>query len=292
MLMRSRYCLFICCLFITSIVGCTKYQLKPIAVEGLQPQNLITEEKAEAYVNRLYISLLGRKPTSYIVESEIRNLLNAEADSIYRVEMIEEILDSPEYLFHQYQEVRSDWLQDLDTITIREEFEKYRAKRAILANKDSWELYDEYLLELELLLQIPSQLEHSEIMLSEVHRRCTDNLFYDEINMGTENFLVALFTDLFRRYPSTHELETCKKIINGQEEVVLREAGESREELLDIIFRSKDYVEGQIRRYYLKFMKEEVDATQLAQFVELYQQSGNEKKVLISILSSEAYLNQ
>ncbi|MDZ7847129.1 MAG: hypothetical protein U5L96_10360 [Owenweeksia sp.] len=68
---------------------------------------------------------------------------------------------------------------------------------------------------LDAMLQIPGKLDSNLIDHIELHRRIIDNPYYDDINMGTENFVVATYQNFLFRYPTGVELEEAKKMVDG-----------------------------------------------------------------------------
>lgn len=213
----------------------------------------VTTLQVENYVNRLYIDLIGNAPTSTELSNDVAfleaNLLTqASRDTVVskliarkqfyaklwqdasnlmtnggsKAELYSEILT--------YQYVASLYYQNGDTLSAQ--FIDYEVKK----------LTDLYEADSLLMLQ---QISHNEF-----HKRFCFNLIYDEINMGTENFVVACFENLLGRYPTAQELESGKDMVDGTSTILFLQNGDSKIDFLNILTSSREYYESRVTDAY------------------------------------------
>lgn len=88
------------------------------------------------------------------------------------------------------------------------------------------------------------------IHLTEVQIRFLDNLFFDEINMGCTNFVTVSFQHLLGRQPTRHELIAGETMCRGDSATLLFEEGAGKRSFLEILTRSGNYREHQLRSWY------------------------------------------
>jgi len=260
------------------------------------PDPTVSNLVKENYVNKIYISVLGRKP----LEDEFdQGLAIIDQDNLSlenRDDFLDLVFKKPEYFNRVYELARADLLNGLDTILILEYI--FLLDFLLQQTQDTGErevlIYEQS--RLILLREVPQELENGNIDVVEVHRRCLNNLFYDEINMGTENFVVSVFQNLLFRFPSSaenienNELENGKMIVDGFESVLFFQVGSSKQEFIDIFLASNDYFEGQVRGLYNRFLFREPDSEEMSALAVAYAQDRDYVKLQKAILSLDEYV--
>lgn len=274
-------------LLIIILVSCEKYEIETIT--GNQPPDelVVTNDMKEAYVNRLYITLLGRKATPEEFTSSML-ILDQNASAPSREELIDSLFTKYEYRHQLYDIARADYLESVDTAVITSNY-----LQALSSLQNSTGNAREYWLDrverIGALVRIPGQLDSNLINLIEVHRRVVNNPFYDDINMGTENFVVSCFQNFLFRYPTGVELAESSKILDGFPGSLFFLAGSSKADFLDIFFDSDDYFEGQVYNVFRKYLFRSPLTSESALLMSAY---GQHKDYLIlqkEILASDEY---
>jgi hypothetical protein len=138
--------------------------------------------------------------------------------------------------------------------------------------------------------EIPDSLHAGVISYAEVHRRCVDNLFYDQLNMGSFNFVVSCFQHFLDRYPTTSEQISAVNMVNGNSDVLFLTAGQSKNDFLDIFFASDDYYEGQVLALYRQYLFRLPSSTEMNSGTLLYMNSGDYIGLQKSILSKNEFI--
>lgn len=270
-----------------TLLSCSKYEIEEVS--GNQPpvENLITQEMKEAYVNRLYITLTGRKPSTSDFESAL-NYLSVDDGVEGRKEVIEDIMETEDYTIRLYDIARADYLESVDTALIRSDYEiaLYLLQTATGATK---EYFEEVALELERLLEIPDGLIDGSISVAEMHRRLVNNPYYDDINMGTENFVVATFQNFLFRYPTNVELENASAMVNGTPGSVFLQGGNSKQDFIDIFFATDDYSEGVVITLYRKYLFRDPTTVEMYDDTQAYLKDMDYQAIQQKLLSADEY---
>lgn len=289
-------------LFLALMVGVLNscfYNKEDLIIPGNEPppdptiSNLIKEN----YINKVFISVLGRKPESSEFDQAAQILnQNLELPPEMRVDFLQDVFSKPEYFERAYELARTDLLNGADTLDVL----RYIYIIMDQLDRDPGEQLRaalQYQLErLEKLREIPSALRSGQIDVVEMHRRCLDNLLYDEINMGTENFVVSVFQNLLFRYPTAdqqienNELASSKQMVEGFEAILFFNLGNSKADFLDIFLSSSDYFEGQVRYLFNRFLFREPTSEEMTDFVLEYIENRDYVNLQMQILASDEYL--
>lgn len=274
-------------ILIITLLSCSKYEIETIS--GNQPPDelVVTTEMKEAYVNRLYITLLGRKAAPAEFSSSTA-VLGSEALSPVREALIDTLARQDSYHGQLYAIARADYLESVDTAQITAD---YQEAAVALQNSagNAREYWLDRLVRIGALNRIPGQLDSGLINMIEVHRRVVNSPYYDNINMGTENFVVSCFQNFLFRYPTKIELAECSKMVDGFPGSLFLQAGSSKKDYLDIFFNSDDYFEGQAINLYKKYLFRSPLTSETTTVMAAYQQQRDYLKLQKEILASDEY---
>jgi hypothetical protein len=179
----------------------------------LPPDNTIENITIETYINKLYISTIGREPIETEFTTAFSTLREADISQESREIVIDGILNKDEYTGNLFKLECEHLLLGLDTADINLNIYVLTGLRDMAQGLEL--LYFEDALERMLKLQeVLPGLGDGTISNMEMHKRMVNNNMYDEINMGTENFVVSMFQSFMQRYPTTSELENGKLMVN------------------------------------------------------------------------------
>ena len=285
---RSIYFLSICLLI--TCYSCKKDNLVYIEGNQIPPDKTIENITKENYVNKLYISALGRQATP----SEFSNgllILNKNNLSLEnRKELVDTVLADNDYYNNEYSIIRGDLLNGLDTTEISKYIKRYKNTLLTTNDQNKIDRLTGYIERLYLMQDIITDLRSDSIKFKDVHKRCVFNRFYDEINMGTENFVVSMYQNFFYRYPTSSELITSSNMVNGIQAILFFKAGQTKEEFIDLFLGSDEYYEGQIRLAYLRFVFREPTVIESTHMTGLYKVDLDYKSMQKRILISDEYV--
>ncbi len=272
--------------------SCKKEEItvyKEIPGNKAVPDSTVSNLLPENYVNKVYISVLGRKATDAEYNSGLNTLKTNNFSPADRSIFLDQTLAKAEYLPHHYTMARVDLLNDIDT----NEFTNYIAVFQLLLTDTTyasiWQILNYEIVRLEKMKSLSADLKSGAISIRDAHLRCTNNYFYDQINMGTENFVVSLWQNFLFRYPTIDELTEASKMVNGFNGIVLLKDGIGKDELLNIFFNSNEYYEGQARDFFKRYLFREPSSAEMSEMASLYKTSGNLKTLQKAILTSKEY---
>ena len=229
---------------ILTIFSCAKVD-QIIDGGNTHPTDLTIENTLiENYVNKLYISIIGREPTTLEFDDNFESLREANLSQQSREIVIDKLLEKAEYFNNLFKLESVNILNGVDTVMINERVDIYQLLLTTVTDIDS--IYVNYELErMEEFQKALPELNSNAITSTELYRRMINNSFFDEINMGTENFVVSMFQHFLLRYPSENELKNAKNMVNDQNSTVFFETGNGKDDFISIFFSSNEYYTGQ-----------------------------------------------
>lgn len=268
--------------------ACTKYQVLETGYYDPNVDSTITKEAKVSYINRLYITLLGFKPDSNQQADALAQLNSDPSNVNVRKVLIENLMNDDAYYNKVWEDARSELLEGADTASIRNEYDQavYNYQNTSGHSQEYWK---DQVDRLRTLLNIPDELKSGLINMQELHSRAVNNPIYDDINMGTENFVVSVFQNFFFRYPTIAELNQGKRMVDGRQGVLFLQGGSSKSDFLQIIFTSTAYFEGQIVNLHKRYLFREPQSLELSTFTQAYQQHNDYQRIQTEILASDDY---
>lgn len=272
------------------IASCTKYEEEIIPNNIAPPDSTISNLSIENYINKVYISVLGREPVSSEFIDAWNILSTSNASKATRKVFLDNVFLNIEYNQRIYDLARADYLNNLDTIDINDRINLYNTLLADSAYFLFWDILEYEKTRLEELRSIPGDLLAGSIDVKKVQLRCSNNYFFDELNMGSLNFVVAVFQNMIRRYPSMSELNAGIDMVDGNTAILFFEVGDSKDDFLDIFFNSDDFYEGQVRDLYLRFLLREPNTAEMTAASIKYKNSDNYSELQKDILILDEYM--
>lgn len=243
-------------------ISCEKEVLN--TVDGNNPPDdpTVSYSTRDQYIERVYITLLGRKPDS-TEHSSARVIIDQNPrDSALRYQWLAGLPADRSVSVKRWDDIRSELLESVDTAAIGELITTLEILKSG-APPEQKPLYDAEIARLDRILYVPDSLHQGVYSTTDVHRYVVDNAIYDDINMGTENFVVSVFDHFLYRYPTQYELESSKRIVEGLRDILFLESGQGKSEFLDIFFASSAYAEGQVRYVYRNYLFREPTGTEV-----------------------------
>ena len=230
--------------FILIISSCTKIEDVIVGGNTHPTDPTIENTVIENYVNKLYISTIGREPTKIEFDDNFETLREVNLSQQSREIVIDKVLDKAEYFNNLFKIESANILNGVDTAMINERYYLYKY---FLMNASGFDrIYIGYEFErLSVLKQALPDFNAGIITNTELYKRMVNNNFFDEINMGTENFVVAMFQHFLLRYPTGAEVENAKTMVDDGNATVFFETGNGKDDFISIFFSSDGYYTGQ-----------------------------------------------
>ncbi len=276
-------------IFISFIAACSKTEDVKITGNVPPPDHTIDSSTINIYVNKAYINLLGREP----VESEKGAALAILRQNNFSVgdrkQFVATLFSRQEYIRNLYNVANNEYLRNLDSLEIEQQIFVFNN---LLGQPQYAPFFDALHFELNRLDTLKRTLSNMYVgamdyraMLS----RMTNNYFYDQINMGSENFVVSTYQNFLFRYPSDGELLAGKTMVDGNTSTVFFKQGKSRYDYINIFFETDDYYEGQVRFIFKKYLFREPSSAEIYLYTNLYKNSNDYKQLQKEVFSLDEY---
>jgi hypothetical protein len=274
------------------LMACTKTETLVIGDNTPPPDNTPKSFNREAYINRVYISLIGRKP-SFTEKASAESILPLNAPTQTQLEnFLETVFINPAFLSRTYDNARIDLLNNLDTAEITRIINTF--DQIISSTTDPFviDIANKEKARLEEMRLIPSDMSSGTLDRRGLHQRCINNWFYDQINMGTANFVISSFQNFLYRYPSESELSNGIAMVDGLSASLFLNAGNSKTNYMSIFFNSLNYAEGQVKDAYRRYVFREPTPNELSSHAVALHATWNYNSFIKQLLSSSEYAYQ
>lgn len=254
------------------------------------PDSTISTLILENYVAKCYISLLGRDATDTEEQTAVQLLRDNNLSVASRKQMIDVILNDIEYR-DKILEYNSIKLLNapFDTTEIYTQLFIYNQLLNDPAYAPFIDIIQEIIDNLETLEDTPDDFRNGTIGMQEMHRRLVTNDIYDQINMGSFNFVLSLYNHFLFRDPTGEEHEAGISMVDGFNAVVFYETGNSKTQFIDIFLNSDDYFEGQVRELYFRYLFREPTSEEQSYHAVRYRDSGDFDRLQKDILSTDEF---
>lgn len=301
----GHFAVGITAMFLIALPGCSK---DVEIIEGNQAPDYqgVPTVVVRNYVNRVFIDLIGREPLDTEMDAAVADLEGSGLSLSARTALVDLLMTSTAsipgdssykhaYYQRQYELYKARCLEGASDAVI-DQFIGIAQQSALadsLAGNTAGA--DAANSEVQRLLDLRAcRIEYREglITINEVFRRMVSNNVYDQINMGSFNFVNATFDNLFFRYPTTAEFTAGYDMVEHSAPAILfGSSGQSKADYVDILIASTEFHEGMVRWCYVTFLGRQPSS------YEVYTHSGpfvNDKdlqKVQRNILISDEYAN-
>jgi len=207
-----------------------------------------------------------------------------------RMQFLDQVFSEDEYLSHLYDFARIELLNNIDTSEITNFINIFSYLLADTSMAQFHYLFAYEIERLDSLQRVPFDLENNIIDIAFLQRRCLNTYFYDQINMGAENFVVSAFQHFANRYPTTNELSESKKMLEGTPSILFLKSGQSKNDFLDIFFTSQEYYEGLAVNLYQRFLFRNPTSIEMGNAQQEFSNTQDYKQMQKNILATNEYI--
>lgn len=287
-MMKNRYFLIIG--FALIISSCKKdAELVVIPNNQAPPDYTVASIVKENYVNKVYISVLGRKPDATELSSGLSYINQHNLSAADRNLFLDEVFEKPAYNQRLYEINSIKLLSSFDTANITETIAIFQF---LLTDSSYAAVFPQINFEIgrmQLLKTIPADLNNGTLNIIGMHKRLINNYFYDQINMGSENFVVSSFQHFMDRYPTSSELKQGVRMTDGLSAVLFLLQGNTKDQYIDILLNTDNYFESQVRELYLRYLFRQPTSVEMTTHASAYKSDLDYKKLQKTILSLDEY---
>ncbi|MBL0102548.1 MAG: hypothetical protein IPP51_01480 [Bacteroidetes bacterium] len=117
-----------------------------------------------------------------------------------------------------------------------------------------------------------------------------NNYLYDQINMGSANFVNYSFQNLINRNATISELANGITMVEGNNSILFLQTGSSKVDFLNILTNSSSYYEAQVVFAYQRYLQRTPNTLEMADGTQTFQSTGDFIQVLKSILSTNEFI--
>lgn len=272
-----------------SLYSCTKNEDEIISGNTPPPDYTQPASLRVSFINKSYISLLGREPNASEYDAAKSSLDAANFSKSARKSLITGIVAQDEFYDREFELYGNDLLNSTDTSEVTEMILVYEFLLTNPTYQEYWPALEVEINRMEALLAVPEGLKNGTVSLKEMQRRCVDNYFFDQINMGSLNFVLACFQHLLLRNPTEFEKTEGVKMVDGFDAILFLTAGQSKTEFENIFFASDDYYEGQVKLAFYRFLLRLPTSEEEAYYSNMLKSSNDYKALFIELLGTDEY---
>jgi hypothetical protein len=237
--------------------------------------------KIRNFVVKTYISLLNRKPDKAEIQSVITKYSLFNELQKGQELLVRDLLKSKEFSHSVFDLFKNEFLQGVDVDEINTQITDYRFLLTIKTQSDFADIFQYELNRFLELRGAEDQYIAGKIKYNDFQKTFFNNKFFDDINMGDNNFVIACFNYLFYRNPTKYELEEGKKLYNNQFGVMFCKPGSSKIDFLEILFKSNEWKVGNIRFWFNKLLNRNPTHDEL---VDLIRYAGDPAQLIERII--------
>ena len=211
------------------------------------PYNEVTTVQIQNYINKLYIDLIGREPLQQELEDDTDLLKNNNLSLASRIQLLNQLMTNPLYYDRFFDTYSAAYLSGVSEQNILGEIYFYSQLKEQAELAGNYALAQYYQLEIDKLtnlLDAKTDYESESITINEFMQRFAYNYFYDQINMGSENFVLSCFENFLKRFPTDDELASGITMVDGFSSQLLLRDGSTKKDFIEIITTDPGFYEG------------------------------------------------
>ena len=245
---------------LVTVIGCKK-DPELIPDNDAPYYSEVSDVLIENYINRVYIDQIGREPFDTEMVFEVQTLKVADLSFEAREAMILKLQTNTDfvpgdgsykqaYFNRLYEQGKARFMEAASNAEINEVMGPIANGILNDSLNGNWEgVYIRYeqVNKLQAVLDSEEKYMSGELEIKDVCAVMINNAVYDEIHMNTFNFVNASFDNLFFRFPTEQEFFAGFNMIEyNQPANVLGQAGQNKDEYVEILVNSREFYEGLI----------------------------------------------
>lgn len=256
------------------------------------PYNGISELQIKLYINKLYVDLIGRQPSAQELNDQFAFLKTNNLSISSRGIIVDGLLSNSDFYNRLFDLTSADMTNGIDTVDINDEvtqFHYFILYDSINGYTQNLPYYYAELLRFNKLNTCVNDLMNNSITLREFYRIFMDNYFYDQVNMGTENFVKGSFDDLYLRAPTTSELQYAGSMVDGASTTLFDQSGTSKGDYELIMVNSPEFTEGFIRKCYRQYLLRNPTSGEMGLTTQALNVALDWKTMIKNLVSTDEY---
>ena len=234
--------------------------------------------------------MLGREPNETELSHDLNSLNSANFSIEKRNQFIDEVLQKPGYDYRNWLIASTELLNGTDTADASLNIAIFTSLLSNTSFQSIWPVLEVEIHKLKLLRNIPAALEGDSLNIIGMHKRIVFNYFYDQINMGSSNFVTASFQNFLFRYPTEAELSNGISMVDGFNASLFLQTGHSKMDFIEVFFNSDNYFEGQVRALFTRYLFRQPNSAEMTSFSMQYKSNKDYGALQKRILTLDEYV--
>lgn len=270
--------------------SCTKTELETITGNIAPPDTTIETNVYEDYVNKSYILVLGREPSVLEFQKAVDSLKIHGLDVASRYSFLNSVFSLSDYKWRQVEKWRIQLLGSTDSSDVINQmaiFDFFLNDSTYIALWPALQIEKD---RLDTLYNSSYNYVAGTISIRQLQAHMLNNYFYDQINMGADNFVLSSFQHFLYRNPTMSELFGGVGMIGGSNAVLFLQAGASKEDYLNIFFNSDDYFEGSVIRIFNDYLLRAPSSIEMSEAALKYKNTLNFESVQKDVLATDEFV--
>ena len=260
------------------------------------PFNGVSSVQISNYVNKMFIDLLGREPVLDTLDLFVAELKAANFSDAAKEDLLLTLMFSSHYKSEYYNRFNDIYFTDYLARITNEDidgaiflFTTYYDAAMQQGETLLAEVYQQYVDQLVELKGAKSAYANKEISINEYMRRICTNFYYDEINMGAENFVISCFENFLKRLPTELEKSSGITMVEGFSAQLLLKDGNTRADFTEIILNNLGFYEGLVIDGYRLLLAREPASEEMARETETLSKDGDFQAMQRRIMLTAEY---
>jgi len=270
----------------------TEFRDTTIVINSIPEGNGVSDQQLRSYINKCYLDVLGREASVNELESASLILKADDLSKEARRQFLEPLFADLKFYKNLWYNKSASYLNGLDSADLNRQIFTFNALRDQAERTGDILIASFYEFEVQRMrdLQAAAENYHSKkISTEKFYSVFCLNFFYDEINMGTENYVLSCFENYLGRLPTQDEQNRAKEMVDGFSSSLFLESGNNKLDFVSIIMNSEEFYEYQTRDIYLQLVGSAISESELRQFKEQLIAGKDLELLFIDIMISEAY---
>ncbi|HMX04461.1 MAG TPA: hypothetical protein PLJ43_07660 [Chitinophagales bacterium] len=277
-------------------VSCAKDEVihENLIIDGniAPPVTGVSEIALNNYINSLYIDLFGRTATADELSEHAETLQSEQYSIEAREELVNSLLSDWEHINNIHLTTGQKFLVDVDSFAIASQIAYWDYLIDLFTDMGMEGEAGYYIFENDRLIKLITahiDLANGTIGADEFYRRYINNYFYDQVNMGSLNFVVSCFTNLMQRYPTDDEQESGINMVDGVSDVLFLQDGSSKGDFIDIVTSTPEFFQGLVIESFNTYLARDPNSLEMDTYTQQMMLENNVNGVALIILTSTEY---
>ena len=256
------------------------------------PFNGVSTLQVQNFINKAFIDLRGREPIQQEMEQAVLLLEGNDLNDEAKEALLNFLIADASYFLRFWDKYSAAMLEGITRQEVAGNVYQYQValEQAILQGDEIVISFIEIELnKLQNLLDALPYYVQGEIDINGYMARIINNAIYDEINMGSENFTIATFENLFKRSPTVDELEASRLMINGFSTQFLFEDGNSKDDVVEIFTSVPEFYQGLVFDIYNQLLSRDPDSQEMSEMTEILIENRDYQEIQKMVMKSYEY---